>query len=212
MFYDLLKRILDVGGAILFLGILSPVIILAAILVKITSDGPLLVEHSDRIGENNKLFRMYKFRSMIKNSHQLIRNDPKFKKLLEEYKSNSFKLGKDPRITAVGTFLRRFSIDELPQLFNVLKGDMSLIGPRAYYRDELDEQKKRYPFCKENISVALSVKPGMTGLWQVSGRSKIGFEKRVELDSNYAKSKSLVLDLVILLKTPWAVFAGEGVN
>ncbi len=212
MVYDLIKRILDLVGAVLLLIVLSPLIILAAFLVKFTSDGPLLVEQSNRVGKNSKFFRMYKFRSMIKDSHKLIRTDPKYKKLLDEYKSNSFKLKSDPRVTSIGGFLRRFSIDELPQLFNVIKGDMSLIGPRALYPDELFEQKKKFPKCGSLIAQALSVRPGMTGLWQVSGRSKVGFEKRIEMDANYAKSKSLLLDLTILLKTPWAVAAGEGVN
>lgn len=212
MAYDLIKRTLDVIGATLLLVILSPILVLAAVLIKFTSTGPIFVEQSDRVGQNRRLFRMYKFRSMIKNSHDLLRTDPKFKKLLEEYKDNSFKLGKDPRVTAVGSFLRRFSIDELPQLINVIKGEMSLIGPRAYYPDELSEQQNKYPNCKTKIILALTIKPGMTGLWQVSGRSKIGFEKRIDLDSTYAKSKSLLLDLKIALKTPLAVFSGEGVN
>ncbi len=212
MAYDFLKRSLDLIGASFFLILLSPVILVAALLIKLTSAGPILVEQSDRIGKNAKLFRMYKFRSMIRNSHELIRTDPKFKKLLESYKDNSFKLEKDPRVTPLGRFLRRLSIDELPQLVNVIKGEMSLIGPRAYYPDELEEQKKKYPECSEMIAEALKARPGMTGLWQVSGRSRVGFEKRIELDSNYAKSKSLILDLGILLKTPYAIFAGEGVS
>ncbi len=212
MVYDFLKRFLDLLGALFFLVILSPILILTVIAVRVTSKGPIFVEQSNRVGKKSRFFRMYKFRSMIKNSHKLIRTDPKYKKLLDEYKNNSFKLKSDPRITSIGGFLRRFSIDELPQLFNVIKGDMSLIGPRALYPDELFEQKKKFPNFESLINQALSVRPGMTGLWQVSGRSKIGFEKRIELDSHYAKSKSLFLDLVILLKTPWAVFVGEGVN
>ncbi len=211
MIYDFLKRVLDLAGALICLVILSPILIAALIAVRITSEGPILVELSNRVGKNSRFFRMYKFRSMIKDSHKLIRTDPKYKSLLDEYKNNSFKLKSDPRITSVGGFLRRFSIDELPQLLNVLKGDMSLIGPRALYPDELFEQKKKFPQCESMISQALSVRPGMTGLWQVSGRSKIGFEKRIEMDATYAKSRSLLLDLKILLKTPWAIFVGEGV-
>lgn len=211
MIYDFLKRFFDLFGAIICLIILSPIIILALITIYLTSEGPILVEQSNRVGLRSRFFRMYKFRSMIKDSHKLIRTDPKYKKLLSQYKENSFKLKSDPRITSVGGFLRRFSIDELPQLINVIKGDMSLIGPRALYPDELFEQKKKFPQSESLITQALSVRPGMTGLWQVSGRSKIGFEKRIEMDATYAKSKSLFLDLKILLKTPWAIFVGEGV-
>lgn len=211
MIYDFTKRLFDILGALICLLMLSPLIILTALLVKISSEGPLFVEISDRVGKNGKKFRMYKFRSMIKDSHKKLRTDPKFKKLLDQYKDNSFKLDNDPRVTPIGRFLRRFSLDELPQLFNVLKGEMSLIGPRAYYPDELEEQRSKYPSCNENIETALGIRPGMTGLWQTSGRSRVGFEKRIELDAHYAKSHSILLDLTILLKTPWAVFAGEGV-
>lgn len=212
MFYSFIKRILDLIGASFCLLILSPLIILAAILVKLSSEGPILVEQSNRVGKEGKVFRMYKFRSMIKNSHHLIRTDPKYKQLLEKYKENSFKLPMDPRITKIGLILRRLSIDELPQLFNVIKGEMSLIGPRAYYPDELVQQRKKYPICEKLINQTLEVRPGMTGLWQVSGRSRINFEKRIELDATYAKSKSLILDFAILLRTPAAILAGEGVS
>jgi undecaprenyl-phosphate galactose phosphotransferase len=146
---------------------------------------------------------------MIANSHKLIRTDPKFKKLFEEYKKN-YKLDNDPRVTTIGKFLRKTSIDEFPQFFNVLKGEMSIVGPRAYYPDELEEQKKKFPGCEKLINEALKAKPGITGLWQVSGRSRLGFEKRIALDARYANARSLLLDLKIILKTPFAVINGEG--
>ncbi len=211
MVYFFLKRVIDLVGAILGLIILLPIMILAALAIKLTSEGPILVENSNRVGQKGKTFRMYKFRSMLKDSHKLLRTDPKYKELLEKYKQNNFKLDKDPRITKVGSFLRKTSIDELPQLINVLRNEMSLIGPRAYYPDELSEQTKKFPNCKQLVESSLTVKPGVTGLWQVSGRSSIGFEERIKMDADYARAKSLWLDLKIMLKTPFAVWRGEGV-
>ncbi len=211
MVYFFLKRVIDLTGASLGLLIFSPIMITAAIAIKLTSEGPLLVENSNRVGKNGKTFRMYKFRSMIKDSHKLLRTDPKYKSLLSEYKNNNFKLEKDPRITPIGSLLRKTSIDELPQFFNVLKNEMSLIGPRAYYPDELTEQSKKFPNCKKLIDKSLEAKPGITGLWQVSGRSSIGFEDRIKLDATYVDSRSLWLDLKILLKTPFAIWRGEGI-
>src|SRR3990167_2434729 len=168
MLYPSVKRLLDTVGSLLGLVIFSPLLVLSAILIKVTSEGQVFVEHSDRVGKDEVIFKMWKFRTMVKNSHQLIRTDPKFKELLTEYKENSFKLVNDPRITPLGRFLRRASIDELPQFVNVLLGQMSLIGPRAYYPDELSAQKEKFPDCRDFIKTALTVRPGMTGLWQVS--------------------------------------------
>ncbi len=210
MIYDSFKRCFDIFAALFGLIILSPILIVSAVLVKITSEGPILVEESNRVGKNGKIFRMYKFRTMLKNSHQLLRNEPGMKDLLEEYKKNSFKLTQDPRVTPLGRILRRASLDELPQFLNILKGEMSLVGPRAYYPDELEEQKKNFPACADSIGQTLKVRPGMTGLWQVSGRSRIGFEQRIEMDAHYAKARSLLLDLKIIFKTPLALLQGEG--
>jgi exopolysaccharide production protein ExoY len=147
---------------------------------------------------------------MIEKAHELLRSDPKLKSLYAKYKQNSYKLKKDPRITSVGHFIRKHSIDEIPQLFNVLKGDMSLVGPRAYYPDELVEQQKKYPNTKELVSIVLSVKPGITGAWQVSGRSEVNFDKRIQMDAQYVKRKSIIYDIIIILKTPWAMISGQG--
>ncbi len=208
--YQFLKRVLDILGSIVGIIIFSPLLLVASVLIKLTSEGPIFVEHSDRVGRDGKVFRMYKFRSMIKDAHILIRTDPKFRELYEEYKKNSFKLKEDPRVTSIGRVLRSTSIDEFPQLLNVLKGQMSLVGPRAYYPDELEENRKSYPKSAEFIDESLQVKPGMTGLWQVSGRSNVGFERRIEMDARYAHSYSLFMDLKILLKTPVALLHKDG--
>jgi len=155
---------------------------------------------------------MYKYRSMIANAHHLLKTDPKFRDLYEKYKKGSYKLSlkDDPRITAVGRFLRRFSLDELPQFFNILKGEMSIVGPRAYYPDELKEQQRVYPESEKHIQELLMVKPGVTGYWQVTGRSEINFDKRVKIDADYAKRRSIIQDIIITLKTPWAMLSGKG--
>jgi len=147
---------------------------------------------------------------MIANAHQLLRTDPKFRKLYEEYKKHSYKLRDDPRVTRVGKILRRFSLDELPQVFNVLRGEMSIVGPRAYYPDELEEQQKVYPQTKKYVKELLKIKPGITGYWQVHGRSEVNFDKRVEMDAWYARQRSILEDLKIIVKTPWVMISGKG--
>lgn len=210
MFYDFAKRLLDILGSVLGLILLSPLFLFATIAIKVDSEGPILADTPRRVGKNGKLFKMYKFRSMIANAHKLLRTDPRFKALYEEYKKSSYKLTQDPRITQVGKFIRKYSLDELPQFINVLKGEMSLVGPRAYYPDELDEQQKNYPQSKKFVKIILSGKPGVTGVWQVTGRSEINFEKRVKMDATYVKRKSILYDLWIILKTIPAVVAGRG--
>lgn len=142
MVYDFVKRVLDIIGALTGLIVFSPIFVLIPLLIKLTSEGPVFVENSDRVGKDEAIFRMLKFRTMVKNSHLLIRTDPKYRELLTMYKDNSFKLSNDPRVTPLGKILRRTSIDELPQFLNVLLGKMSLVGPRAYYPDELASQRK----------------------------------------------------------------------
>ena len=212
MLYETAKRILDIIIAGLLLVVFSPIFLAMPILIKLDSAGPIFADIPMRVGKNKKLFRMYKFRSMIANAHKLLKTDPKFKKFYEEYKKNSYKisLDKDPRITGIGRFLRRFSLDELPQVFNVLKGEMRMVGPRAYYPDELKNQQKVYPKSKEHIKELLRVKPGITGYWQVTGRSKVNFDKRVKMDAQYARQKSIFQDIMIIVKTPWAMLSGKG--
>jgi lipopolysaccharide/colanic/teichoic acid biosynthesis glycosyltransferase len=185
-----------------------------AIAIKLTSNGPVLVEpensHLKRLGKNGRPFRLYKFRSMIVNADEALKTHPKYKKLYKEYKESSFKLHKDPRVTKVGKFIRKYSIDETPQFFNVLKGEMSLVGPRPYHVDELIEQQKKYPGTEKYIKEMHKVKPGITGYWQVQGRSDVNFDKRIEMDAYYARKKSIWFDILILLKTPYAMISAKG--
>jgi lipopolysaccharide/colanic/teichoic acid biosynthesis glycosyltransferase len=212
--YDIVKRIIDIIASIILTILFSPIMILTAIIIKITAPGPVLVEpensHMRRIGKDGKIFRLYKFRSMPVNADSLLTKDPRFKKLYNEYKKSSFKLHEDPRVTKFGKFIRKYSIDEMPQLFNVLKGDMSLVGPRPYHADELTEQQKIYHGTEKFVEETQTVKPGITGYWQVSGRSNINFDKRIEMDAYYAKRKSLLMDIFIILKTPFVMISGKG--
>ena len=143
-------------------------------------------------------------------AERVLKTDPRYKKLYEEYKNSSFKLHKDPRITPIGKFIRKYSIDETPQFINVIKGEMSIVGPRAYLPEELVEQEEKYPHTKDFIKESLTVKPGITGYWQVTGRSNVNFDKRIEMDAYYARKKSIWLDFLIMLKTPWAMISGVG--
>lgn len=208
--YELSKRFLDIIFSFILLLLFSPVIIIVAIVIKLDSPGPILADTPERVGKDGKLFKMYKFRSMIQNAHEMLRENPKFQMLFNEYKKGSYKLQYDPRITKIGKYIRKHSLDEVPQLLNVLKGEMSLVGPRAYYPDELRDQQKKYPETKNSVKVVLSVQPGITGYWQVSGRSEINFDKRIEMDADYVKQRSIFYDLWIIAKTPWAMIYGKG--
>lgn len=207
MNYNFLKRLTDMAGAALGIIICSPVMLLTAIMIKLDTKGPILADTPMRVGKNGNLFKMYKFRSMVVGAHAMLQKNPE---LLKQYKQNSYKIHNDPRITKVGKFIRKFSIDELPQLFNILKGDMSLVGPRAYYPFELEEQQKKYPQTTQFVKIILCAKPGLTGVWQISGRSEINFDKRVEIDATYVKKRSAVYDILLLLKTIPAVITGRG--
>lgn len=210
MYNNFLKRILDIILSILFIVVFSPLILFAIIVIKLDSRGPIFADTPMRVGKNGRLFRMYKFRSMVKNAHEILLSEPKYKKYYEEYKKSGYKLKNDPRITRVGRSLRKYSIDEIPQFLNVLRGEMSIVGPRAYYPDELENQQKNYPNTKDAVKVVLSVKPGITGVWQVSARGDINFDKRIQMDATYAKKQSLLYDLQLMLKTPLAMLSGKG--
>lgn len=205
--YEVFKRMLDILGALVGIIIFSPVMLITAVFIKLGSPGPILADTPMRVGKNGSLFRMYKFRSMVVGAHAMLLHNPK---LLEEYKQNSYKIHDDPRITSVGRFIRKVSIDELPQFFNILRGDMSLVGPRAYYGDELEEQQKRYPQTEKYVRVILRAKPGLTGVWQISGRSEINFDKRVEIDAKYVQKQSILYDIWIIINTIPAVLLGRG--
>lgn len=210
IFYEVTKRILDVIFCLLLIAVFFIVGVIIAIAIRFDSQGPVFADTPQRVGKGGKSFKMYKFRSMIENAHELLRHDPELIKLYDKYKKESYKLKDDPRITRVGHFIRKHSLDELPQLFNILKGDMSLVGPRAYYPDELREQQKKYPATRESVKIVLSIRPGLTGYWQVSGRSGINFDKRIEMDASYVKKRSIAYDLWIIFKTPWAMISGKG--
>lgn len=210
MFYEITKRIIDILGASFGIIIFSPLMIITAVAIQLESPGPIMAGTPKRVGRHGKEFKFLKFRSMIPNAHLLLHTDPRFKKLLEEYKKSSYKLHDDPRITKVGKIIRKYSIDETPQFINVLRGEMSLVGPRAYYPFELEEQQEKYPQTKELVREVLKAKPGITGQWQVSGRSEINFDKRIAMDAQYARRKSLRYDMLIMLKTPWAMISARG--
>lgn len=210
IYYEITERIIDIILSIFLLTIFSPIIVIIAIAIKLDSNGPILADTPQRVGKNGRLFKMYKFRSMVENAHDMLRDNPKYAKLYDAYKKGSYKLKDDPRITRTGRFIRKHSLDEIPQLFNILGGEMSLVGPRAYYPDELKEQQRKYPQTIDSVKVVLSVKPGLTGFWQVSGRSEINFDKRIKMDAQYVGKRSLLYDLLIIAKTPWAMISGKG--
>lgn len=210
--YLFLKRLMDILGSIVGIIILSPLMVVVIILIKLDASGSILAETPKRVGKNSQLFHMYKFRSMVVGAHNLLHHDPKYKDLLKKYLQNSYKLSidEDPRITNIGRFIRKTSIDELPQLFNILKGEMSIVGPRAYYPYELDEQQKKYPKTEKYVKIILQARPGLTGVWQISGRSEINFDKRVEMDASYVIRKSILYDFWILFQTIPAVLSRKG--
>lgn len=192
------KRVFDIFGAGIALVLLSPALALIALLVKLDSPGPVLF-HQERIGKDGVPFRMHKFRSMVPGAEH------RLEELMEQNGGASafFKVKEDPRITRFGAFIRKFSIDELPQLWNVLVGNMSMVGPRPQVRAEVDTYEK-YDHRR------LTVKPGITGLWQVSGRNDLSVADSIRLDLYYVENWSLTQDFVILLKTVRAVFAKDG--
>ncbi len=205
--YDFAKRLLDIVGSVVGLILFSPIMLLAAIYIRLISPGPVFADIPERIGKDSRRFRMYKFRSMIPDAHGYLLRHPK---LYEEYKRNSYKLENDPRIIKGGKFIRQTSIDELPQFINILKGDMSLVGPRAYFPFELHDQQIEFPQTRPYVEKLLTIKPGITGPWQVGGRSKIGFVERTRMDAAYAERRSVLYDLSIVLKTPLAVIQQRG--
>lgn len=196
--YLFAKRVIDVVGAVFGLLLLSIVFIAIAILIKIEDPkGPILFTQK-RIGLNGKEFKMYKFRSMVSDAEE------KLKELLKynEVSGAMFKMKDDPRITRVGKFIRKTSIDELPQLFNVLKGEMSLVGPRPPLPREVELYSN---YDKQRLLVT----PGCTGLWQVSGRNSVGFQEMVELDLQYIEKRTLLFDFKIIIKTVLVLFGSK---
>lgn len=193
------KRILDLGLGSVSVLLLSPLFVAVAAAIKLLSDGPVFYS-SERVGEGGRLFRCHKFRTMVRDAesrrHEIAH--------LNEREGILFKVSKDPRVTPLGTLLRKYSLDELPQLFNVLRGDMSLVGPRPSLPSEVDQYEPHH-------LRRLSVMPGMTGLWQVEARSNPSFDSYIALDCKYADDWSLWLDLKILARTFRVVLLGTGV-
>ena len=200
----LAKRLADLAGAILLVVISSPILAAIALIIKCSSKGEVLFKHT-RVGQKGEVIKVYKFRTMIADAEDLLKKDSQ---LHAQYVANNFKLpkGKDPRITKFGNFLRATSLDELPQLFNVIKGEMSLVGPRPVVPAEAGKYG-------DYVQLLLSAKPGMTGHWQVNGRSEVEqYSRRVELDMEYIRDQSLGKDMEILLRTVPAVLLRKGAH
>lgn len=193
--YTRVKRAMDIGGAAILLALSAPAFLAIALLVRASSRGPVFFRQ-ERVGLHGRPFLTLKFRTMYTGAELSPAEQAAF--------AAQFKLHRDPRVTWVGQVLRKFSLDELPQFINVLRGEMSLVGPRPVVRQELEAM---YADAAHRL---VSVRPGVTGLWQVSGRSQLPYDRRVSLDLEYVERHSLWLDLVLLARTPWAVFSGRG--
>ena len=204
--YQIQKRILDLVVAVILTIIFLPVWIVVPILIYIDSGWPIIFKHR-RMGKDGVEFSLYKFRSMINNADEILHKHNR--KLLERFKQGDWKVEAkyDPRITRLGRVLRSLTIDEFPQLYNVWLGEMSMIGPRAYLKAELAEQTRKYPETKAYIHDILSIKPGITGPWQTSGRNEIPFAQRAKMDAEYARNQSIWTDLKILFRTPKAMIS-----
>lgn len=192
-----LKRMIDLLGALLLLGLVSPLLLLVALLIFITDGFPIIYRR--RVVGMEGEFDAYKFRTMCRDADALLQANPK---LREEF-SHNFKLQCDPRVTAMGACLRKYSLDELPQLLNVLRGQMSLVGPRMITAPELTKYGEYQDLLR-------TVKPGLTGYWQTRGRQKTSYAQRVQMDIHYITHWTLSMDLLILLQTPWTVIKGNG--
>ena len=197
--YIKIKRVIDVILASVALILLSPLFAIIAIAIKIDSKGPVFFAHK-RIGKNGKIIKLYKFRSMVINAEELIKSFTP--EQMRDYKEN-YKLTNDPRITKVGKFLRKTSLDELPQLINIINGDLSIIGPRPVVADELE----KYGVNKDKF---LSVTPGLTGYWAANGRSNTTYEQRMEMELYYIDNLSLKMDIKVFFKTILSVLKKEG--
>lgn len=196
-FYLIMKRIMDVIVSSIGLILLSPLLIIVSILIKLESKGPIIFSQK-RVGVNGQSFNMYKFRSMVVNAEELKKN----LQHKNEMSGPMFKIKDDPRITEIGKFIRKTSIDELPQLFNVLKGDMSLVGPRPSLPDEVKE-------FETWMLERLEVKPGLTCYWQVMGRNEIDFEDWMKLDVRYVREKNIWIDIKLIFRTFFVLFGDK---
>ena len=199
-FYEAIKRLIDITCSFVGILVLSPLFIIIAIIIKFTSKGPVFFSQK-RVGRNGKEFDMYKFRSMVVNAEEL-----KEKLAAQnEMSGPMFKMKDDPRVTKVGKFIRKTSIDELPQLWNILKGDMSLVGPRPSLPKEVAQ-------FEDWMHKRLDVKPGLTCYWQVSGRNNIDFEDWMKLDVKYVKERNLWIDIKLIFKTVGVLFGDKNAH
>ena len=196
--YLFFKRAMDIIGSLCGIILLSPLLIIVALAIKIEDPRGSIFFSQQRCGKDNKLFPMYKFRSMVSNAEELL------EELMEHNEMDGpvFKIKEDPRITRVGKFIRKTSIDELPQLFNILRGDMSIVGPRPAIPHEVAEYSH---YHKQR----LLVKPGLTCIWQVSGRNSIGFDEWMEMDLEYIEKRNLWMDIKLIFKTVGVLFGDE---
>ncbi|MBI4091252.1 sugar transferase [candidate division WWE3 bacterium] len=199
---------MDLTVSVAALALFSPVAVIIMILIFL-EDGAFPIYLQPRVGQRRKIFSFYKFRSMVKNADELLFSDPA---LLRRLRSGNHKLKDDPRITRVGRFIRKYSLDEFPQFINVLKGEMSFVGPRPFRPDELEKYETENGAVKAKLDRILSVKPGITGLWQTGGRSNLSFEERIDIEVEYASNYNLFSDLYIMLKTPIAVLQAKGAS
>lgn len=197
--YESIKRILDVIISSIGLVLLLPFFLILAIIIKIDSKGPIIYAHK-RIGKNGKEIKIYKFRTMYENANEMIKDFTE--EQMKEWKTN-FKLKNDPRVTKVGNILRKTSLDELPQIINIIKGELSIIGPRPVVEEELE----KYGASKNKF---LSVTPGLTGFWQANGRSDTTYEQRMQMELYYVDNYNFKLDCQIFFKTFSAVLKKEG--
>ena len=198
-FYHLVKRMIDIVLSLFGLVLISPFVVIIAIYIKIDSKGPVFFKHQ-RIGKNGKPFSMYKFRTMKDGAEAMINDFTP--EQLEEWNEN-FKLKDDPRITRIGKFLRKTSLDELPQLVNILRGDMSIVGPRPVIEVELEE----YGNDKDEF---LSIRPGLTGWWASNGRSEISYPERCSYELYYVRNESFWLDVKVMFLSVFSVFLHKG--
>ncbi len=198
-----IKTIFDYILTLIGTVLISPLLLYVAYRIKKEDPGPVFFAHM-RIGKNGKPFPCYKFRSMVLNSQEMLQKYLAENSAAREEWERDFKLKEDPRVTPIGKVLRRTSLDELPQIFNVLRGEMSLVGPRPVIQEELDK------YYGETAKLYYTVKPGITGLWQVSGRSDLGYNERVALDAVYIQNRSIIGDILILWKTIGVVLMKKG--
>ncbi len=210
---SIISRVFDVCTSLFATLLLSPIILIVSLLILIDgTKGSVLLLSPERLKKGGKKFMMYKFRYMVPDAHKRMKKGEYGLKLKEKWESNGGKLNynEDPRITKIGKFLRRTDIDEIPQLINVIRGDMSIVGPRPYFEDEVIKYRKQFPKLSKCFEDILSVRPGITGLWQVSGRNSLPLEERIKLDSECARKKSLFFDIWILIRTPYVVITRKG--